>query len=116
MLFVPVAGLLYLNLTSVSVGSTADARVSVTFLPLIDGATALRYTGSSVPPDGVFHTLKALFARLAAAASSSLKVMTREVPSTAAELTALLLSTPLLKILAAPMPPALTNSKLLVLV
>ena len=53
----------------------------------MDGATVpLRATVSSVPPAGVFFTVKALLARLAAAARSSVKVMTSDAPSTVAEL------------------------------
>ena len=59
-------------------------------MPLIDGATvALRATVSSVPPDGVLFTVKAVFERFAAAARSSSNWMYSDVPNipTHAELT-----------------------------
>ena len=68
-----------------SVDSTAAASVRVTVRPLMTGAVALRATSCSLPFRGVFFTPKALFARLAAAARSSLKVIVSDVPSTAAD-------------------------------
>ena len=68
---------------SVSAETTAAVRVRVTVAPLIDGEP-LRPTACSLPPEAVFFTVKALFARLAAAARSSLKVMTSAVPLTVA--------------------------------
>ena len=47
----------------------------------------LRVTVCSLPPSGVFFTSNALFARFVAAARFSLKVITSDAPSTAAELT-----------------------------
>ena len=63
------------------------ASVSVTVASLIDGEP-LNVTVSSLPEAGVFFTSNALFARFAAAARFSLKVITSDAPSTAAELTA----------------------------
>ena len=63
---------------------TADAvaSVSVTVLPEIDGAVLLSVC---VVPPLPFFTVKALFASDAAAASSSLNVITSDVPFTVAE-------------------------------
>ena len=47
----------------------------------------LRLSVCSLPPDGVFFTVNAPLARLAAGARVSSKVMTSAVPSTVAELT-----------------------------
>ena len=57
--------------------------MSVTTAPAIDGVP-LRLTASSPPTDGVFFTVNAAFARLAAAARASLKVTVSAVPFTAA--------------------------------
>ena len=66
--------------------TSAVARVRVTVFPLMTGATVvLSVTVASEPPDGVFFTVKALLASEAAAARSSSKVMTRDVPFAAAD-------------------------------
>ena len=55
----------------------------VTVLPSIDGEP-VRVSVCSVPPDGVFFTVNAPFARSGAAARSSSKAMTNDVPVTVA--------------------------------
>ena len=68
-----------------SVAVTAVARVSVTAVTLIAGdVPAFRETVPSVPPAGVFFTVKAELARELAAPSASLKVSVSAVPETAA--------------------------------
>ena len=63
-----------------SAATAALASVSVTVRPLIAGAP-LRLTVVSLPP-AVFFTVKAAFARPAAAPSVSLKVRVSAVPET----------------------------------
>ena len=72
-------------MTLPSVDTSAVPRVRVTVFPLMTGAVALSVTVASEPPDGVFFTVKALLASEAAAARSSSKVMTRDVPFAAAD-------------------------------
>ena len=66
-----------------SVAVTAAARVRLTVAPLIAGVP-LKETVCSLPPAGVFFTVNAVLAKLAAAPSASSKVSVRVVPSTAA--------------------------------
>ena len=71
----------------VSEATTAEAvaSVSVTILPAIAGAVLPSVCVASEPPAGVFFTVNALFARLAAAARSSLKTSTRFVSAACAD-------------------------------
>ena len=63
----------------------AVASVSVTVRPAMTGAVAPSATGPTVPSRGVRLTANAAFARLAAAARVSSKVMTSDVPFTVAD-------------------------------
>ena len=67
-----------------SVAASAAASVSVTVAPLTEGEPE-RLTVPSLPPCGVRFTVNAPLARPDAAARSSPKVSTSEVPSTDAE-------------------------------
>ena len=64
-----------------SVPATALASVSVSVAPESDGEP-LSVTVCSLPPCGVFFTVKAPFARFAAAARFSLKMTVSFVPDT----------------------------------